>query len=184
MGHYVHPLHHAAGNGAFHCTSKDMNAEIRVNSTGALIKEAEANIFASELVMPTVHLNDFLNDRDILSVENIVKLSDDLFASREALFRKISELNNLPVAAYFIKDKLVRYFVASKSFPMPNIWPNQNVPFETISSLCNVSDNTPSKILSSNASKWIRQSRGIEITEQSFVQENGYLITFLKASNK
>ena len=181
LGHYVHPLHHAAGNGAFHCTTNDMAAKPITGNHDALIREAEANIFASELIMPRVHLHDFLYNIDEMKVENIVQLSDDLFVSREALFRKIAELNTSAVAAYFVKENIVRYFTKSKSFPKPKIWKGHPIPPHTISNSQNIAENSATKVLSNTAPYWINTPTRTIVTEQSFIQENGYQIILLKA---
>jgi len=176
LGHYLHPLHH----GAFGCQMSDLSVNHNANNRAEEVMEAQANEFASELVMPTLHLQRFYNGADELNCKNIVSLSDELFVSREALFRKIADKNHQPVAVYFIKNKKIRYFRTSAKFPNPKIWPKQNVPVRSISNSYDGQENSASKTSSNAANQWLRNPYGHVLIEQTFRQENGYQITLLK----
>lgn len=176
LGHYLHPLHH----GGFSCNNKDLYTGQSANNSSHEIREAEANTFAAELLMPAMHMDAFYCEDANINCQQLVELSDKLFVSGEALFRRIAENNRRPVAAYFIKDNKVRYFQTSSCFPKPKVWSRQYVPSQTISSMYDGNENSVSIVESGVESHWLRFPDGNRLSEQTFKQKNGYQITLLQ----
>lgn len=178
MGHYLHPLHH----GNFNCDTMDLNTQNSANSNEHKQREAEANDFAAELLMPELHMERFYTEIESLTCEQLVGLSDQLFVSAEALFRRIAENNKRPVAAYFIKDNKVRYFKKSTCFPKPKIWGKNLIPSNSISRIYDGIENSVSATDYGVEEQWLRFPNGQQLSEQTFKQTNGYQITLLKVT--
>ena len=180
LGHYVHPMHHGDQHGSFFCKSKDMNlSQNNVNSVRDNI-EAQANMFAAELIMPSIHLRKQYLEIDQLTTESIIQLSDDFLVSHEATFRRIVEKSKNRIAAYYAHENKVRYFSKSDSFPFPKLRKGDMLPTESPSSQLQLPDNTSSTAEPIDQSLWLYKKSLGQLIEQTFVQENGYQITLLK----
>jgi len=175
LGHFVHPLHHPDSEGRFNCSNEDI-FKTQTNGERQDI-EAEANEFASELLMPAEFLINIIESGHELDFSQIIALCKQLDISVEFVIRKLQPLCMVPTAFIFTLNGNIRYIYRDK-FPYMKVWSKKLLPQNTFS-LSNKADNSISRKVMSDASVWLKHPQSMPLYEQLYVQENGYAITML-----
>lgn len=123
LGHFLIPSHDKKVT----CVSADLKAtksEKMRNSS-----EAEANDFASELLIPTEKISKQIDSHVGPELEKIVALADQYQVSKEAMIRKYMALTHHTCAIFFGRDKhMVGYPIRTSLFPFISIGPRDQLP--------------------------------------------------------
>ncbi len=183
IGHYVHPLHFPSEHASFLCSNSDLQSKRSETGTFRENQEAQANEFAAELILPSHYLSRYIEKSDLISTDSIVEMSDRFLVSREAAFRRVVENSKRSIAAFYIKDGTIRYFSKSNSFPFPRVWGKKAVPKGSWSATMELKENFSSQVREVEPRIWINDDREVCMTEQTFMQENGYQIVLLNLMN-
>lgn len=181
LGHFL-IVHHRAPDDAnkFLCDRKafrqwDMKTQNKYNKI-----EAEANQFASLLLMPPPHLRKIINNKKYNTLSTVLEIHEKFFVSKEAAARAYAEYNE-NVAVVICKDnKFVRSY-RNRNFPWINLRPGDAIP--EVSDLYKISkigeksfmDETP-------AEYWIDTEAGKRIPkmfEQVMLQSNRFAMILL-----
>lgn len=105
LGHYFLPGHE---NLMFRCTEQDMNYD------ETRPYETEANVFASELLIPTDLLrNDITQD---ISYKFISEQANKYHVSIQAMVIKLLLVTDESIAALWVQDSVIKWAVRSQSF--------------------------------------------------------------------
>lgn len=171
LGHFVHQNHEAKGG--FNCDNAD------VFGFGQDVLEKEANRFASELLLPQDHLNEFLSNLKNHDFSKIIELSDRMQISKSASIRKIADTCNYPVAFIFSQHEKMRYF-NSRKFPRLRRISKMPLPDNCLARTFAGADNTCSPSVEVKSNDWLVNNSSMRLIEQVFIQENGYKITMLR----
>lgn len=93
--------------------------------------ESEANLFATELLMPTDHFIRKVKKRklELSLIENVAAYFG---ASKTATFLRYKELGDFPVMIIFIENGIIKWKTCSEDFPFKWIPHNSKVPAWTV----------------------------------------------------
>lgn len=179
LGHYLLPWHRQL---EFSCTSENIQDSSAVpGSTRGIEMEAEANAFASELLMPSTAFKKLQRAAGEPCVEQIVKLATHFNSSIEATTRRFMNLSDFPVAFIFSHKNTVRYWAKGSEFPyLLNIRKGQSLPKQSSSR-----DNGDGigEMEEIDGIVWLSDERGPslpdKILEQTLFQNDGYKVTML-----
>lgn len=116
LGHFLLPWHRQE---RFSCKSSDIkdSGNSRSNSIEQVNIEAEANAFASELLMPSLEFKRILAGFDMPALIDLADLSDTFDVSFEATVHRYKALSKNAVAFIFSHNNVVRYWVKSQGMP-------------------------------------------------------------------
>lgn len=174
IGHFVHPEHHPIIDGEFKCSEDDVFRDYKKDT--ALI-ERQANQFASELLIPNNVTQVIANAGHDLDFNEIISYAERMGASMAAVVRKLQPLCTVPTCFIFSENGKIKY-LHSRGFPFLSVWCGDPLPEKTISA--KPADNlTVLGVHKVSSEHWLKKPLRAELTEQVFVQENGYRITKL-----
>lgn len=144
-------------------------------------QEAEANQFATELLMPPQHFIKKVQQQR-LSLSLIEEVAEYFGASKTAAFLRYRDLGQYPVMIIFIENGHIKWRSHSKDFPLTWIEQNAKVPAWTVAGdlfYKQVKEEKPAKV---DASEWfptdyrIKYNTNLKLWEQCFsVTENAIL---------
>lgn len=130
LGHFFNPWHRPSGDG-FRCTKSDMT-ERDVKSERAQVRvEAEANRFATELLMPVGEFRKRMGKAGP-DLERLQHLTVDFGVSKLAAARRIVELSEQCALVVSHLDR-IEYVVRSDSAPFLLVGKGQALPPDSIS---------------------------------------------------
>jgi hypothetical protein len=173
IGHFVPRTHDRA-----QCATKDL-AVIRTKDA-LKMREAEANRFAVELLMPEISFGKDVGRLGLPDLEHIGELADRYGVSREAAARRYASLSDHRLAIIFPKDGRCRYSVRSSLFPRLEIGAGDLLPGSISARAGGVSSGTMLGWVDAEPSEWVSGMRPrVELTEHTLVQGRGFMITML-----
>lgn len=179
LGHYLLPWHRQL---EFSCTSENIrDSSAAPNSSRGIEMEAEANTFASELLMPTAAFKKFQRAAGEPNIEQVVKLAAHFDSSIEATARRFMNLSDYPVAFIFSLNDIVRYWARGPEFPyLLNVRKGQQLPKQSSSRENGDGIGDMGEL---DGTVWLSDERGPglpdSILEQTLFQNDGYKITML-----
>jgi len=106
IGHFILPWH---SNIIYNCTDKDLHSYQYKN------QETEANLFASELLLPTELFSKDIEDLD-LSLNNIIGLSEKFQTSITSTAIKAVKITEQKICLVYTEDNKVKWIIPSKEF--------------------------------------------------------------------
>lgn len=175
LGHFLCPYHVPHGAG-FHCSTEDMLSE----GTGKPNWEADANVFAAELLMPYAP---FLQDvrKGSFELERLIPLAKRYEVSKTACVRRAIGLKEYIAAAFLSKgQRVVSPIYRSEEFPFVVLKKGMQIPRGSLTHRFQGAPGALSSMDSSEFSFWTdAPPRNREIFEQVLVQENGFRLTLL-----
>lgn len=178
LGHYLLPWHRQL---EFSCTSENIKDSSAANSTRGIEMEAEANAFASELLMPTAAFKKLQCAVGEPDIEQVVKLAAHFDSSIEATARRFMNLSDYPVAFVFSHNDTIRYWARGPEFPyLLSVRKGQQLPKQSSSR-----DNGDGigEMAELDGIVWLSDERGPHlpdsILEQTLFQKDGYKVTML-----
>ena len=179
LGHFLLPWHRQL---KFSCTPENIRDLSGASSSARGIEmEAEANAFASELLMPTAAFKKLLRANGKPDIEQLITLSAHFDSSIEATTRRFVSLSEYPVAFVFSHNNTVRYWAKGTEFPyLLNVRKGQLLPKQSSS---RDHGDRVGKIEELDGMVWLSDERGPNlpdrILEQTLFQNDGYKITML-----
>ena len=178
LGHFLIGSHVPSGEG-FRCSGKDMAVEKFKPADRAAKMEAEANVFAAEVLMPRKFITAWMAQRREVDIAHVVDLSDEFEVSREAAARRFRDFAHEPVAFVFSKDGRVRYSLRHEDFPRIGPGKDDQVPHASVTAQFGGGAGKSSKLEEVERDTWIADGGRGAIFEQVLVQLNGYRLTML-----
>lgn len=179
LGHFLLPWHRQT---SFKCTTeniKDTSGDFKA-SRGQEI-EAEANAFASELLMPSGEFKKRLRRFGEPDIAQVVELSSLFDTSIEATARRFMNLSDFPVAFVFSRHDTIRYWTKGPEFPyLLRVRNGHSLPRDCGARAPGdgVADMDEVESLT-----WLSDERGGHlpdtILEQTLYQQDGYKVTLL-----
>jgi Zn-dependent peptidase ImmA (M78 family) len=183
LGHFVCPFHYNANGTGFQCAKKDLYVSKRSAKTEIEIFEAEANLFAAELLMPSNKVLSVLAENPDPDISVIAELSRFFNVSKEAAARRYFEKTDAPLAIVFSKHGIIRYILPKDSFPRLKVWKGDPIPLSSISD----THNDPSQPLSHwrkvSTRLWLNPAGYFDLFEQTLLQRDGFKISMLLVEN-
>ena len=85
------------------------------SKTGIALQEYEANMFASELLLPTFSFKEFIQSKPF-SPDLIREISDYYNVSRSSIIYRFAENGNHPLCVFYTKDNKVLFWRRSEGF--------------------------------------------------------------------
>lgn len=179
LGHYLLPWHRQL---KFSCTSENIrDSSAAPNATRGIEMEAEANAFASELLMPTAAFKKLQRAAGEPDIEQVVKLAAHFDSSIEATARRFMNLSDYPVAFVFSHKDTVRYWARGPEFPyLLSVRKGQQLPKQSSS---RENGDGIGEMEELEGMVWLSDERGPDlpdsILEQTLFQNDGYKVTML-----
>lgn len=174
IGHFLLRSH----DGRAQCVLQDLSV---VRSKDVLKhREAEANRFAVELLMPEATFRRDVRSLGSPDVDHVGQLAQRYGVSKEAAARRYAGVTDYPVALIFGKDGRCRYRVKSELFPRLELERDDPLPAHVLKAIRSVAAGTLLPWADAEPSYWCEQPRhGLELFERTLVQAQGFTITML-----
>ncbi len=175
LGHFLNPWHRPSGEG-FRCSKSDMSERDTKNARAQFRVEAEANRFATELLMPTGEFRKRLGKFGP-DLERLEKLTGDFGVSKLAASRRIVELSEECALVVSHLDR-IEYVIRNESAPYLSTWIGQPLPRDSISMRFN-GELSPMEDV--EPCTWLKTAPrdGAALYEQVLVQGAGRKLTLL-----
>ena len=181
LGHYLMPLHFPPGDG-FRCTQQDMREQEKPGVSGRPQWEAQANAFASELLMPTSEYRRRLKAAGGASIEAILSLSDAFGVSRIACGIAMLRMADSPLALVAAKEGIIKSVYPSREFPRLGLKVGMKIPKASIAAVKTGTEDSVSDCEPIDPCHWVVQEiEGLELYEQALFQVEGWTLTLLTA---
>lgn len=178
LGHYLNPWHVPSGAG-FECTSVQMLQGDAAKLAGRPKWEAEANAFASELLMPSHLFNADARKIRTLGIEAIQKLAEKYKVSKLACSRKVVAIGQEHCAVLVSRNGIIEGIYRSKEFPYIFLGVGMELPAKSLSRTFVGHEGDASELDSTEASFWINKQIRANCFEQVLLQRNGWRLTLL-----
>jgi Zn-dependent peptidase ImmA (M78 family) len=182
LGHFVNLRHVAPPGGERLLCNREHLRASGVGSNNRIGMEAQANEFATSLLMPRKHIAALPFMVGSPEIARILALQTLCDVSKEAAARRYAELHGGDFAVVFSKDgKLVKFPVRGGDFPWLEVKPGQPIFRDTLTKRFTGSDGDVSEQEESDPSWWLKES-DIEhwsLWEEVLIQTNGYRMTLL-----
>jgi Zn-dependent peptidase ImmA (M78 family) len=184
LGHFLNPLHAPDSAIGFQCSGSDLRMDSkRANNRRSRI-EAEANQFASDLLLPVRLLKKSINSKADADLAHILEISKEYGVSREAVARKYVKYANEPLAVVFSQDGHVRYASKPQDFPRLCVSRGSPLPELSLSSRSQHSVGHVSYWDEVEGCSWLENAQGVRVHEQTLAQRNGYRMTLLSIEDE
>jgi len=176
LGHFLNPWHEPTDADGFWCTRQDMQVgswSVTREQSRHQIQEAEANRFATELLMPPSRFRRFLSGEP--SLEGVLSAARELDVSREAAARRYVELHDATIAVALSCGGRLRYWARCGDFPRVAIKRDEQMP-----ALPQVRLGSPlSDHEEADQEDWLLDSARRGVTVQTLHQQNGFAMTLV-----
>ncbi|MFC4238356.1 ImmA/IrrE family metallo-endopeptidase [Thalassospira xianhensis] len=178
IGHYVNPYHLVNSSDGFRCSRSDMSISFANPNDRRAKMELEANIFASNILMPTEWVRKYLSTIQGVELSHLIKMADKFDVSKEVAIRRYLNFADEPTAAVFSKDGVIRYIVTTSKFPRLSVWNGNPIPKDR-------SDNRKfeegyiSEVEEVPSYFWFENNNDIHVYDQKLVQRNGYQVNLI-----
>ena len=142
--------------------------------------EAEANTFASNLLMPASEFKQrFRNYREI-TIEMIIDLSGDFSVSKSAFLYRLMQLADDPFAAIISHNVIVARAYRHSDFPRLSLRHGFEMPCRCQAKTISIAQGTISDADATCSAYWIEKESGnFKMYEQVLVQKDGWHTTLL-----
>jgi hypothetical protein len=175
LGHFLNPWHRPTSPNGFWCSREDMTLRESKDQNRHWRQEAEANIFAIELLAPRRRVRRYVAGAPDL--ERVLEMATAFDISREASARRYVSLHADTLAAVFSKEGRVRYIDRPNSFPWLSLRKDDLMPELPKPGGADLL----SSIEEADPSDWLDQPRDVNLTVQTLHQQGGFEITLLSA---
>jgi hypothetical protein len=180
LGHFLN-VWHVPPDGRFECTARDMRADADSAQSGRPKWEAEANVFAIEVLIPRNPFFARLRQIKEPGLQHIVELAGLFQMSKLATARRFRELTDNPCAVVQTKDLTVDCLFRHARFPFISLRWGQDVHRKSVTATFEGSTGECSDMEETEASYWTDSSTnsGSQMYEQVLCQQRGYRLTLL-----
>lgn len=181
LGHYLMPLHFPSADG-FRCSKEDMRREEGLGLTGKPMWEAQANAFASELLMPTTEYRLRLRKAGGPSLESLVLLSEVFGVSKLACAMTLMRIGDDTTAFVVSQRGVIRRIFRNSDFPFISLQNGMPLPKGSFASQSGAAENSVSDCEPIDPCHWLSKDiNELELFEQTLFQEDGWALTMLTA---
>jgi Zn-dependent peptidase ImmA (M78 family) len=175
LGHFLNPWHRPTSPNGLWCSREDMTLRESKDQNRHWRQEAEANIFAIELLVPRRRVRRYVAGAPDL--ERVLEMATVFDISREASARRYVSLHADNLAAVFSKEGRIRYIDRPNSFPWLSLRKDDLLPELPKPGGADLL----SPIEEADPSDWLDRPRDVNLTVQTLHQQNGFAITLLGA---
>jgi uncharacterized protein DUF955 len=177
LGHFLMERHQLSDESGFRCSARDMRETRQVRQI--LKQEAQANLFAINLLAPARMMNPLLSpDPDLRDAQ---RLRDHLDVSLAACIRRMIDLRDEPLAAVWSHHGRVRYSVRGSGFPYVALNNGDKIPMATAAHRAIQNGKAGfTSFADTHPHPWTGRS-GLELYEQTRLAANGHAVTLLWA---
>ena len=183
LGHFLIPSHMPDKAGRFLCSREDMNLLSAKENDRRARMEAEANRFASLLLIPPPALRKALGN-SAPDLGTLVKVAGDFKVSKQAMARAYTAYHEKLVAVIGIKDSRIVWVAKNRMrFPFIQQGYGDAVPKASLFHRRKHPPNTPSDVAECLPDHWIDVTRGTKapaLYEQVYRQRDGYALLMLE----
>lgn len=180
LGHFLIPYHRPVTGEQFMCDSAAMRAWDEKAKKGHFKMEAEANRFASTLLVPPPFLREFLKPYRSADMSAAINLHEKFDVSKIVAARCYAEYCGERVAFVVTRNGKVLYNFRNREFPW--IVPTTGAPIPSGSRYHSHRGSDMSPLLSVGAEHWIETDFGTRVPfmkEQILPQANGHALIML-----
>ena len=172
--HFLNPWHQPTSPEGFWCGQQDMIAN-QINSEDRHQRqEAEANVFAIELLAPLQRIGPHL--RGVPDLAAVLSMSDDLDISKEAASRRYASCHGDTLAVVFSRDNRFLYVHRSEGFPWVSL--RKDLPLPALAP--SMSESGLSGVEEADSDDWISKADNVLMTAQTLHQQANHAITLLR----
>jgi len=183
LGHFLIPSHKPGQGDRFLCSMKDLLALDRKVADRRLQWEAEANRFASLLLVPPPVFRKEANVSRDPDLQEIVRLARRYEVSKEVLGRAYVDYREEPVAFVVTHNgRILRYFYRKNDFPFISARWGDAIPSGSLLKRRKHELSVASTIEETDSAQWFDVSRGNRartLFEQVYLQQQGYALILL-----
>jgi Zn-dependent peptidase ImmA (M78 family) len=183
LAHFLMPSHMPSVDGRFLCSQQDMFHLATDEQDQRRRMEAEANRFASRLLLPAKPFRADVAATKDPDLQQIGALSRRYQVSKEAVGRAYVEFREEPTAVLITKDStLERAYLPSSKFPFLSVRRGAPVPRQSLLMRCRHEQGIASDLDETDAGVWLdvdRGSRAPTLYEQVLPQQEGYAMILL-----
>ena len=182
LGHFLIPWHALDANLTFNCSAEQMRIGDVNSKDKYRRKEAEANRFSAELLMPRPLFQQEMRKKSEPCLEDILLMADRYNVSKEACARRYVELQDEVCAIVLSKDGFVLYSYRQKGFPYLNVRSDMPIPKSALSADPNIKPGELTEPLEVDLDTWLSESKEQifnALVEQTFKYHSGYQMTLL-----
>ncbi len=183
-GHlYLH--WHQEPGAQFLCSKADMRAIHEKGQISNRVREADANVFASEILLPRHRFLADIKKMTEPGLEHVCELRDRYGTSATATARRFIDLYGERMAIVATKDGvLVSFPVRANGFPFLTPGSGQAIHRKCLTATFQGAEDECSNVEAVDCSTWLGEAlpQGQELYEQVLVQRDGYRLTLLSLS--
>ncbi len=179
LGHFLLPKHSAKHK----CFQSDI--KIGKQSDSNNVFEAEANKFAQSLLMPEKFISSAIN-QTLPDIHILISLKKQFDMSFEAISNECTKHSKNPFALVYSQNGIVRYCWRDwHSFePRITVKRGELLPPNSHASRLDLPNETVSSIRDIPSEIWLGEENShIALQEQSYIQNDGYMVTLLRFKN-
>lgn len=188
LGHFLIPSHKPSEDGKFLCSLVDMFSLSKNEIDKRLRMEAEANRFASHILLPAPRFRKDANSAKDPNLQHVFSLSDAYDVSKEALGRAYISYREEPVAFIVVRnERVLRYYKDEARFPFVSVNYGAPIPRASLFLRKRHEIGVPSDIDETDAGVWIdvrRGERAPNLYEQVCAQRNGFGLIMLSLEQR
>lgn len=181
LGHWLIPTHRPDADHGFECQLDDLHCVDEQEQNRRRRIEAEANRFASALLMPRQRVRSQMGRTPDL--HDVIALATMFGVSKEAMARAYVDASREPVAVLILHRGLVKRIYRSADFPWIDVRIGQSVPSDSIASAVRPAASM-SELEECDPVTWLSQSdvaRTELLLEQVLGQANEFAMVLLHA---
>jgi hypothetical protein len=187
LAHFLIPTHNPGGAGRFLCSFDHLLASDRKVVDQRLRWEAEANRFASLILLPPPYFRRDVGASREPDLEDIIRLSRRYKVSKEACGRAYIDYRDEPLAFLIChEDRLLRSY-RNRDFPFVIPRWGAPIPIESLLRRRKHDAGIASEIDDTDAGVWIdveHGKRASKLYEQVYPQQGGYALILLSLELK
>ena len=175
--HFLSPGHKPTSPEGFWCSRRDMSEHQLDAADRHRRQEAEANLFAIELLAPQSRIKQYLDGAPDLAA--VRSMSSEMNISKAAAARRYVACHRETLAVVFSRDGRLHYFESSEDCPPLRVrrgLPIPDLPADT-------DDLGLTSMSEAAADEWLARSVNIDLAVQTLYQQNGHAITLLHVSS-
>ncbi len=183
LGHWLIPTHRPDADHGFECQLDDLHCVDEQEQNRRRRIEAEANRFASALLMPPQRVRSQMGQPPDL--HDVIALATMFGVSKEAMVRAYVDASHEPVAVLILHRGLVKRIYRSPDFPWIDVRIGQSVPSDSIASAVRPAASM-SELEECDPVTWLSQSdvaRTELLLEQVLGQANEFAMVLLHAEH-
>ncbi len=175
--HFLSPGHRPTSPDGFRCSRRDMSEHQLDAADRHRRQEAEANLFAIELLAPLPRIKRYLGGAPDLAA--VRSMSSDMNISKTAAARRYVACHQETLAVVFSRDGRLHYFESSEDCPRLSV--RRGLPIPDLPA--DADDLGLTSMSEAAADEWLARPVSIDLAVQALYQQKGHAITLLHISS-